>query len=446
MKNVFFLKLGIGIVAGFGLLLAGFYVYEPVWFKIQEYRLLSDDPATRDSAAAAIAEKGEIAIPFVRKWLGSESDKLVIGACKALENMSGDEWKEVFPQIESVLKNAHSEITDSAAAVLWKKNVIGDLDEFNIVWGNYNYTPVIKKNICLYILTVPHESMWHQSAFQYFCIRGDRTVVPELLRILETSPKEFDRHGPIKALGMIGDKRAVEPLINTLKNDSGVHPREYAAIALGQIGDIRAIEPLIATLENQQSALSTRESTAWVLGVLNDSRAIPALINSMEKDNNSNVKAFAAFALASFPENEMITNALKSEVKNTYALISLAWINGGEFLDLAKSKGIFGGMYKWMLSLAKARWGDQSGLDEIMHPNLVKNDVYGRSYDCVRFYSDIYSRMPDDFPEFDFKANYETREKQAENIQQWYNNNKSRLAWDAEKRKYYLKPEESGNK
>ena len=38
-------------------------------------------------------------------------------------------------------------------------------------------------------------------------------------------------------------------------------------------------------------------------------------------------------------------------------------------------------------------------------------------------------------------AGHETREKQADVIKVWYKKHKHRLAWDTEKRKYYLKPE-----
>ena len=49
--------------------------------------------------------------------------------------------------------------------------------------------------------------------------------------------------------------------------------------------------------------------------------------------------------------------------------------------------------------------------------------------------------MPEDFPEFNFEVDNATREKQAKAMKAWYQKNKNRLAWDKNKRRYYLKDE-----
>lgn len=53
----------------------------------------------------------------------------------------------------------------------------------------------------------------------------------------------------------------------------------------------------------------------------------------------------------------------------------------------------------------------------------------------------VLSRMPDGFPEFDTKADYLTRKRQIERMGRWFDKHEKRLAWDAEKQRYYLKPD-----
>ncbi len=73
MKIGFELKLGIGIVVVFGLLLVGFVLYEPMWYKYYEWRLESDNPAAREAAVKALTDKGEHALPYIKRWLSSRN-------------------------------------------------------------------------------------------------------------------------------------------------------------------------------------------------------------------------------------------------------------------------------------------------------------------------------------------------------------------------------------
>jgi hypothetical protein len=89
-----FLLLAIGIILVFGLLYAGFCMYEPLWFRYQEMYLASSDPDEIDAAAKAVAEKGKPAVPYVEKWFRSGDDALFLGACLVMEKMNGPYWKE----------------------------------------------------------------------------------------------------------------------------------------------------------------------------------------------------------------------------------------------------------------------------------------------------------------------------------------------------------------
>ena len=93
MKSGFFLKLGVAIVAGFGLLLAGYYAYEPIWFQYYKTQLMSDDKEVVRSAVKTVTAEGERAVPYLQKWLNSENERLEDGACDVLLNFQDESWK-----------------------------------------------------------------------------------------------------------------------------------------------------------------------------------------------------------------------------------------------------------------------------------------------------------------------------------------------------------------
>jgi hypothetical protein len=233
------------------------------------------------------------------------------------------------------------------------------------------------------------------------------------------------------ALGEIGDPSAVEPLIGALEDDFDSEVRESAADALGMIGAPRAVEPLIGVLENDSDS-DVRRLVADALGKIGDARAVGPLVTALENDSDSNVRLCSAAALAGF-ECDRVRDALKAarDRKNKCAAIALAWQIGGDELESAGKLEVINELPLRILVYARARWGDMSAVEEIIfeQPYLF--------YFIPRFRADVFSRMPAGFPEYDFKANYATREKQAETVKAWYEKNKDRLAWDAKARKYF---------
>jgi hypothetical protein len=113
-------KLGIGIIVVFGLILAGYYVYGPLWYKWYEWKLCSSDKAEVLYAAAEVAKTKKSAIPYIRKWLETPSDRLVLGACLVLENMETGIGGDFLPWMEHLLSGPPSEITEAAIRVLEK--------------------------------------------------------------------------------------------------------------------------------------------------------------------------------------------------------------------------------------------------------------------------------------------------------------------------------------
>jgi hypothetical protein len=101
--NKLFLILGIGIVVTFGLLLAGYYAYEPLWYNYYKSRLMSDDREVVKYAAKTIAAEGERAVPYLRKWLDTADTKLVTASYQILSDFPDKEWKKRHPDLANGL-------------------------------------------------------------------------------------------------------------------------------------------------------------------------------------------------------------------------------------------------------------------------------------------------------------------------------------------------------
>lgn len=74
MKS-FHLKLLIGLLAFFGLVLLGMALYEPLWWKWYEFDLINGDEESADRAAEIMATKKDDAIEKIREWIASGDEK-----------------------------------------------------------------------------------------------------------------------------------------------------------------------------------------------------------------------------------------------------------------------------------------------------------------------------------------------------------------------------------
>jgi hypothetical protein len=561
MNRGFFIKLTIAIVAGFGLLLAGFHVYWPVWFKIQEYRLMSDDPATMASAASAIAEKGKFAIPRIQKWLESPSDRLVIGACKALENMSGDLWQETIPELFSILKRRPDECSDAAAALLISKGLNGDdfcdhlyhrysfgyepatLDfslesdggavtihvnaaescgmlAYLIKSGEYEHTragaaytlglinprrakkrlmeaigaernPPVRACAAYAIGEIRDPGLFD---FMYEALQKENDDGAYAYMIEALSKLDAERAYPVcldcfanckRSFGYIdicsagikspdarlnalfglarsGKKECVPALLESLKNDRDRWTRWYLPFVISCLAGGESIQPLGEVLKTENDT-EIHISVIWSFAMLDNDFVVPVLISEMQNISLTkrwqyiadpgvysdfyvkvNPMIAAAFALSRF-QGDAVENALHEarDRGNPGAAVALAIRNGGEDLEFLKSYKsdnsdnvdftIFLGHY------AKAKWGDKDAMDYYFQrmglPLFIDPQYCG-----------VFDTMPEDFPKFDFKWSMDEKTKWNKTVKQWGAKNISRLAWDAEKRKYYLKTADKGNK
>ncbi|MHC4663716.1 MAG: hypothetical protein ACYS8W_18810 [Planctomycetota bacterium] len=112
------LKLGIIVVAVFGIVIAGLFLYRPLKYARLKAQLLSEEEAVREAAFDRLVKEEGRAIPYIRALLQSEQKELVKGACSALEGMKGKHWLRALPELEYILDGKSSEMTAAAASVI----------------------------------------------------------------------------------------------------------------------------------------------------------------------------------------------------------------------------------------------------------------------------------------------------------------------------------------
>jgi hypothetical protein len=201
MKNLH-LKLGIGIIVVFGALIAGFYLHEPLWFKIQEWRLVSDNVLTREAAAKSVADKGGPARPYIEKWLGLSSPLLVASACEVLKNTEGDFWKDYIEQLEKILGGPPSAMTDAVAALMLHHGFKQTHDGH----GNTKYSflsdknlDAKKRNIFIYLSKSDDESVRKEMVSE-LPFYEDAYAEQRLLDMLRTDPSVEVRKEVVSAI------------------------------------------------------------------------------------------------------------------------------------------------------------------------------------------------------------------------------------------------------
>lgn len=55
----------------------------------------------------------------------------------------------------------------------------------------------------------------------------------------------------------------------------------------------------------------------------------------------------------------------------------------------------------------------------------------------------VFSLLPEEAPDFHYKADYFQRRDQYHSLEIWFEDNKNRLTWKSDKRRYYLNPDTS---
>jgi HEAT repeat protein len=252
--------------------------------------------------------------------------------------------------------------------------------------------PSIKKadsdlasRICLEMINNKDDYSARINAIQYSLRFRENLAVEPLIQLLESEPNRDDRLIIVMALGSIKDKRASEPLIKSLENETNLMIRVYIIESLGKIGDNSALEALIHVLESDNDSY-LRGIAAETLSKITDVQAGEAIIKAIEKDPDSDVRLRGAIALGNIGDKRAV-EPLIDALNNTSNL--------NEYGEIAEALGNI---------------GDTKAVDSLL--KALDNVKDKRNSNRIR---DAICKIN---PQY-----------------------QSRIAWDAAKRKYYLKPE-----
>ena len=123
---------------------------------------------------------------------------------------------------------------------------------------------------------------------------GPRAATDEAIETMLARAEKRDKPA-IRILGKMGATEAVETLIEYVDADSDAPLQKVTFRALGEIGDERAVQPLADQLLMDNDTV--RPQAARALGLIGDTRAIKPLSETLKADDESAVRAQAAWAL-----------------------------------------------------------------------------------------------------------------------------------------------------
>ncbi|TET37277.1 MAG: HEAT repeat domain-containing protein [Planctomycetota bacterium] len=221
------LKLGLGVILLFAVMLAFVFSYKPLHYRWLESMLMSSEASEREKAFASIRSDGPTATPYLERWLESENDKLFLAACRILVKVNPDILDKYHARLHRLVNGKPSPFTDDAAAAIDHR--VSD-------WmDRYDDDPARQRNMYCYRLKY-HES-WkvRKNAAQAL---GHLRDPDGIARLINASTKEKNpnvRQSVVWALGEIGDERSVEPLQEATANDKDEDVRRLSSDALQKI-------------------------------------------------------------------------------------------------------------------------------------------------------------------------------------------------------------------
>jgi HEAT repeat protein len=266
-----------------------------------------------------------------------------------------------------------------------------------------------------------------------------------LVSLLDCTSVPYERYGIIDAIGKIRRPKTKEKLLSILQKGE-VWPDKVCAIeALVKTGDNRIFDIALPYLAHDNARI--RGDAVKALALTGDARVVKLLLELAQNEKDEDVLDLRFLALASFDSPELLLFD-KDELENSTGLIlAKAWMTGRNLdavaaledkykrIAITKVSGFPEGLFFITIfhSLIKARWGDKKALETCLEMICIQW-FFER-----KFYQGIIARMPDGFPKHDHTANYATRNKQARAIKEWFIENKSRLEWNKNKRRYILR-------
>jgi hypothetical protein len=166
-----------------------------------------------------------------------------------------------------------------------------------------------------------------------------------------------------------------------------------------------------------------RAVAAITLGEIGDPQALNLLVKAMENDTDGNVRIYSIRALANFYSLTTVKKMIEMFAEED-KIITCILLGTGKHYSL---KGGGGGVKYYHSYIDETAKAIAETLKKIMPPSFPLGDYRGLISESKR------SHNP--------KNRVSKRKKRTEIMLDWFNKNRHRLEWDAEKRRYYLKPE-----
>jgi len=284
-------KLFIFVIWLFALAFAAMFLYRPLRYAWLEWRLQSENAATRKAAAADMASDGLHAVERLREMLKSNRDERAAAACLVIEYLPENMRQRLDSELKDVLNGTPSDATDAAVLIVLKRENL----ETDLVRLQYSseYKGRQGRNVLCCILR-KGEPVARQEAAARLGWMKDREAADRLYEAMTKDGDAGVRLEAAIALARCGDGRAIAPLTDALSGKSD--GRVGAAFGLAELGDKRAIPPLLEVFAKDKND-SVRMWAAHSLGKIGLPETIEPLIATLKNDNNSDIRAAAAQGL-----------------------------------------------------------------------------------------------------------------------------------------------------
>jgi HEAT repeat protein len=272
---------------------------------------------------------------------------------------------------------------------------------------------------------------------------GNSSLCPVILKALSCDSDETVRESAAWALPKIAGSDSFEGIHRALMNSNEDEGIEQLTYALGKTGDARAVEVLKQLINNDEDG-EINSYIAIALGFIDSPEAMDVLL-----DQYTRLPEYAD-SLARF-ENPRVQAVLRKSLKgheefgvDETAAYILAWQNGGADLETLEKKfgKDRGSVDELRRQLCRFRWGNHSALEPVLEG--IWEDTYWPDIKLHYYYEDVLARLPEKCPKYCLRDGYANRRRKVDEMHEWLKENTNRLAWDADKQRYYLKPEAAG--
>ncbi len=295
---------------------------------------------------------------------------------------------------------------------------------------------------------------------RYYAVRvlgelGDKRAVRPLISLLDKKLSHSTRNAAIESLGLLKAPEAVLPLRKLFRKKVGFNKEETESYirhscvnAYHSIGGKEAALALMEAIEIYNCSVFERDVT--LLAEHCGAKAVPLLISTLDNTGSRMVRSAAAKALGEIGGGRAVKSLMRAAKNVTpfgpmrQPIEALGKIGNPEaveaLFDLVNKPGALPPASHYIAILALENIGNFSVVERLI-------DIYENSAlvdDRTRAVVVVNRLMPTGFPTGSYRSDKQERIREIAEMRAWIMKHRNRLAWDAEKRKWYLK--EEGNK